>query len=128
MHIFIKIGLASLLLIPALAFWVVEPYNNIPMLVPNLPPIESIQVSECDFSSSGVERKVRERLSEHLNASNLLGASIGFYTRECGTFAAAVEGMDKSKPIIPDYLVRETLTDYLDEKDVAMDFIFELLK
>ena len=89
MHILIKIGLVSLLVISGLAFWMVEPYYNIPVLKPNLPPIESAHFSECDFSSNGIERKVQERLSEHLNAHSLLGASIGFYTPECGTYVAS---------------------------------------
>ena len=43
------------------------------------------------------------------------------------SFATAVEGMDKSKPIIPDYYVNETLTDFVEGKDVQMEFIFELI-
>jgi hypothetical protein len=44
------------------------------------------------------------------------------------TYETAVEGMDKSKPIIPDYQVTETLSDFLDGKDVQMEFILELLQ
>ena len=43
------------------------------------------------------------------------------------TFAAAVEGMDKTKPIMPDYYVKETLSDFLAEKDVMKDYIIELI-
>ena len=44
------------------------------------------------------------------------------------TFAAAVEGMDKTKPIIPDYPIHETLEDFLAGKDTTMDFILDLIK
>ncbi len=37
-----------------------------------------------------------------------------------GTFAAAVEGMDKTKPIMPDYPVEETYQDFLVGSDVFM--------
>ena len=37
------------------------------------------------------------------------------------TFAAAVQGMDKTKPIMPDIPVRETYTDFLNGKDVFME-------
>ena len=43
------------------------------------------------------------------------------------TFAAAVEGMDKTKPISPDYPVIETLSDFLGGKDTTMDFILNLI-
>ena len=43
------------------------------------------------------------------------------------TFTAAVEGMDKTKPIIPDYPVKETLSDFLAGKDTTMDFILDLI-
>lgn len=36
-------------------------------------------------------------------------------------FEAAVEGMDKSKPIIPDVLVRETYKGFLDGRDLYID-------
>jgi hypothetical protein len=44
------------------------------------------------------------------------------------TYAAAVQGMDKTKPIMPDYYVEETLPDFIDGKDTQMDFIFELIE
>ena len=44
------------------------------------------------------------------------------------TFATAVEGMDKTKPIMPDYYVKETLSDFLNGKDIMIDFILELIK
>ena len=43
------------------------------------------------------------------------------------TFATAVKGMDKTKPIMPDYYVKETLSDYISGKDVSMNFIFDLI-
>ena len=43
------------------------------------------------------------------------------------TYVAAVEGMDKTKPILPDYHVKETLSDFLDGKDNTLDFIIELI-
>jgi hypothetical protein len=43
------------------------------------------------------------------------------------TFAAAVKGMDKSKPIMPDYPVRETYQDFLDGKDVYMETALKLV-
>jgi hypothetical protein len=39
------------------------------------------------------------------------------------TFAAAVEGIDKTKPIVPDVPVRETYADVLKDKDVYMDTV-----
>ncbi len=108
MRILIKSGLVGLLVISALAFWIVEPYNNIPLLKPHLQPIELAHSSKCDFSSNGIERKVQQRLSEHLNARNLLGASIGFYTPECGSFVAAGGFRSKRelKPFSPDTVTR----------------------
>jgi len=44
------------------------------------------------------------------------------------SFATAVKVMDKSKPIIPDFYVKETLADLLDGRDVMMEFIFDLIK
>jgi hypothetical protein len=44
------------------------------------------------------------------------------------SFAAAVEGMDKSKPILPDYPVRETYQDFLDGRDVYMEEALRLIK
>jgi hypothetical protein len=44
------------------------------------------------------------------------------------TFVAAVKGMDKTKPIMPEYYVKEKLSDFLSGKDVIMDYIFELIK
>lgn len=41
------------------------------------------------------------------------------------TFAAAVKGMDKTKPIMPDYRVRETYQDFLDNKDLFMEKVME---
>ena len=37
------------------------------------------------------------------------------------SFATAVEGMDKAKPIEPDYNVTETYQNYLDGKDVVLE-------
>lgn len=45
-----------------------------------------------------------------------------------GTFAAAVRGMDKSKPIMPDYPVKETYRDFLQGKDVYLETALELIK
>jgi hypothetical protein len=44
------------------------------------------------------------------------------------TYAAAVQGMDKTKPIMPDYYVEETLSDFIDGKDTQMEFVFKLIK
>jgi hypothetical protein len=44
------------------------------------------------------------------------------------SFAAAVEGMDKSQPILPDYPVCETYRDFLDGRDVSMETALELIK
>ncbi len=44
------------------------------------------------------------------------------------SFAAAVEGMDKSKPILPDHPVRETYRDFLDGRDVYLETALELIK
>lgn len=45
-----------------------------------------------------------------------------------GTFAAAVKGMDKKKPIIPDYPVIESYEDFLSDKDVYIDTALRLIK
>lgn len=37
------------------------------------------------------------------------------------TYAAAVKGMDKTRPIMPDVLVRESYQDFLDGKDVYLE-------
>jgi len=44
------------------------------------------------------------------------------------TFAAAVEGMDKAKPIMPDFPVRETYQDFLDGKDVYLEAALALIE
>ncbi len=44
------------------------------------------------------------------------------------TFAAAVKGMDKAKPIMPDYPVKETYRDFLQGKDVYLETALELIK
>ncbi|MFC2084678.1 S41 family peptidase [Bacteroidota bacterium] len=41
------------------------------------------------------------------------------------TFATAVKGMDKTKPIMPDHPVRETYQDFLDNKDLFMEKAME---
>ncbi|MCP4631559.1 MAG: hypothetical protein GY855_01440 [candidate division Zixibacteria bacterium] len=43
------------------------------------------------------------------------------------TFAAAVKGMDKTKPIMPDYPVKVTYQDFLDGKDVFMETALKLI-
>jgi hypothetical protein len=43
------------------------------------------------------------------------------------SYAAAIEGMDKSKPIKPDYIVEETYNDFLVRKDVILERAFELI-
>ncbi|MBN2102855.1 hypothetical protein JW835_02340 [bacterium] len=43
------------------------------------------------------------------------------------TFAAAVTGMDKTKPIIPDYPVKETYQDFLDGKDIFLETALGLI-
>jgi hypothetical protein len=44
------------------------------------------------------------------------------------TYAAAVKGMDKARPIMPDYLVRETYQDFLDGKDVYLEAALSLIE
>jgi len=44
-----------------------------------------------------------------------------------GTYAAAVKGMDKTKPIMPDYPVKETYQDFLGGKDVIMETALTLI-
>ncbi len=44
------------------------------------------------------------------------------------TFRAAVEGMDKTKPIMPDVMVRETYRDFLAGRDVYMDAALRLVE
>ena len=44
------------------------------------------------------------------------------------TYAAAVEGMDKAKPIMPDYAVKMTYQDFLDGKDVYMETVLKLIE
>ena len=44
------------------------------------------------------------------------------------TFAAAVQGMDKTKPIMPDYYVEDTLQDFFDGTDTQMEFIAKLIR
>jgi len=44
-----------------------------------------------------------------------------------GTFAAAVEGMDKRKPIMPDYPAKETIRDFVAGRDVHLARALELV-
>ena len=44
------------------------------------------------------------------------------------SFAAAVEGMDKSRAILPDHPVRETYRDFLDGRDVYLETALGLIK
>jgi predicted O-methyltransferase YrrM len=44
------------------------------------------------------------------------------------SFAAAVQGMDRSKPIYPDHPVRETYEDFLGGRDVYLETALELIK
>lgn len=44
------------------------------------------------------------------------------------TYAAAVEGMDKTKPIMPDHYVEETYRGYLSMKDLYMETALQLIK
>jgi CubicO group peptidase (beta-lactamase class C family) len=102
------VGLVLVLLTTAVAFWVVEPYGNNPMVKPPLQTIELTHSPKCDFQSNGLEKKVRERFSEHLEEGQLLGASIGFYTPECGTYVAAggVSSKRGLKPFSPNTVTR----------------------
>jgi hypothetical protein len=43
------------------------------------------------------------------------------------TYAAAVQGMDKTKPIMPDYPVTQTYRDFLDDRDVFLETALELI-
>ena len=42
-------------------------------------------------------------------------------------FSAAVEGMDRTKGIDPDYYVEQTYKDYLDGRDTVMDYTLKLI-
>ncbi len=44
------------------------------------------------------------------------------------TYAAAVEGMDKAAPIMPDHPVRVKYQDFVDDRDVFMETALELIK
>ena len=44
------------------------------------------------------------------------------------TFSAAVQGMDKTQPILPDHPVRETYRDFLDRKDVYLQTAMKLIE
>ncbi len=44
-----------------------------------------------------------------------------------GTFAAAVEGMDKTQPIMPDYPVKVTYQDFLEGRDVYLEKALEII-
>jgi hypothetical protein len=44
------------------------------------------------------------------------------------TFAAAVEGMDKASPIMPDHPIQVKYQDFLDGRDVFMETALELIK
>ena len=44
------------------------------------------------------------------------------------TFSAAVEGMDKTKGVQPDYYIEQTYKDFLSETDTVMDFTLDLIK
>jgi predicted O-methyltransferase YrrM len=44
------------------------------------------------------------------------------------TYAAAVKGLDKAQPIMPDYPVRERYKDFLNGKDVYMETAFRLIE
>lgn len=43
------------------------------------------------------------------------------------TFTAAVKGMDKTKPIMPDYPIEESYQDFLEGKDVYLETAFNLI-
>jgi len=44
------------------------------------------------------------------------------------TYAAAVEGMDKTQGILPDYNVEQTYRDFIDGKDTIMNYTLELIE
>ena len=44
-----------------------------------------------------------------------------------GTFSAAVNGMDKTKGVEPDYFVEQTYKDFLKGKDTVMEFVKDLI-
>jgi hypothetical protein len=43
------------------------------------------------------------------------------------TFSAAVEGMDKTKGVEPDYYIEQTYKDFLIDKDTVMEFVKDLI-
>ena len=44
------------------------------------------------------------------------------------TYAAAVQDMDKTRGILPDYTVEQTYRDFLNSKDTVMEYTLELIK
>lgn len=100
MNLSFKIIPAGLVAMAAVGFWVTEPYGNNPFVAPSQPPIVSTHSTQCDLVSSNAIALVRERLGQHLDAGNLVGASIGFYTSGCGSFVAA-GGFSSKKDLEP---------------------------
>lgn len=44
------------------------------------------------------------------------------------TFIAAVEGMDKTKGVEPDYFVEQTYADFLNGKDTMLEYTLKLIE
>jgi hypothetical protein len=44
------------------------------------------------------------------------------------TYIAAVEGMDKTKGVEPDFVVEQSYSDFLNEKDTVLEFTLDLIK
>ncbi|MCW9066073.1 MAG: hypothetical protein OQJ78_07220, partial [Ignavibacteriaceae bacterium] len=44
------------------------------------------------------------------------------------TYIAAVEGMDKTKGVEPDFVVEQSYSDFLNGKDTVLEFTLDLIK
>ena len=58
---------------------------------------------------------------------NLINTKIMLYFGR-STFEAAVEGMDKTRGILPDHNVEQTYRDFLDSKDTILQYTLDLIK
>jgi len=57
---------------------------------------------------------------------NLKNTRLMFYVAH-GTFRAAVEGMDKTRGIIPDYPVEPSMEDFIEGRDTILEFTLSLI-
>ena len=75
-------------------------------------------------TESGATYKCNAGKNTEIHLSN---TSIMLYFGR-STFAAAVKGVDKTKPIIPDYPLKETYQDFINGKDVFMETALKLIE